>query len=54
MEPDGVFVLEKRPSEKLPEPILWKLLRRKTYGATEVLFLSGMRKGESDSVSAIE
>ena len=42
LEPDGVFVLEKRPGERLPERSLWKLLRRKTYGATEVLFLSAI------------
>lgn len=40
LEPDGIFVLEKRPAEKLPQAALWKLLRQKTYGATEVLFLS--------------
>ncbi len=32
LEPDGVFVLEKRPE-------LWNVIRGKTYGATEVLFL---------------
>jgi 16S rRNA (guanine966-N2)-methyltransferase len=40
LEWDGVFVLEKRPGEALVETPFWKLLRRKTYGATEVLFLS--------------
>jgi 16S rRNA (guanine966-N2)-methyltransferase len=40
VEPDGFFVLEKRPSEKLPETKLWNVSRQKTYGATEVLFLS--------------
>jgi 16S rRNA (guanine966-N2)-methyltransferase len=40
LEPDGVFVLEKRPSEELPHSPLWAVSRRKTYGATEVLFLS--------------
>jgi 16S rRNA (guanine966-N2)-methyltransferase len=35
----GIFVLEKRPTENLPEMKQWRLLRRKTYGATEVLFL---------------
>jgi 16S rRNA (guanine966-N2)-methyltransferase len=39
LEPDGIFVLEKRPAEELPECPLWRILRRKTYGATEVLFL---------------
>jgi 16S rRNA (guanine966-N2)-methyltransferase len=36
----GIFVLEKRPSKTLPEMKLWRLTRQKTYGATEVLFLS--------------
>lgn len=40
---DGVFVLEKRPGESLPEMKLWRVIRRKTYGATEVLFLSAIR-----------
>jgi 16S rRNA (guanine966-N2)-methyltransferase len=42
--PDAIFVLEKRPDENLPEMRQWRLLRQKTYGATEVLFLSGVRK----------
>src|SRR5437660_219517 len=42
LEPDGVFVLEKRPSEELPPTKLWQVSRRKTYGATEVLFLSAI------------
>jgi 16S rRNA (guanine966-N2)-methyltransferase len=37
---DGIFVLEKRPAEALPEMKQWRLLRQKKYGATEVLFLS--------------
>ena len=40
LEPDGVFVLEKRPDEKLIAPALWKILRAKRYGATEVLMLA--------------
>ena len=43
IEPDGIFVLEKRPSEKLGEMTQWKLIRRKAYGATEVLFLSAIK-----------
>jgi 16S rRNA (guanine966-N2)-methyltransferase len=43
LEPDGIFVLEKRPAEALPETKLWRVIRHKTYGATEVLFLSGIR-----------
>jgi len=40
IEQNGTFVLEKRPEERLPEFSLWNLVRQKTYGATEVLFLS--------------
>jgi 16S rRNA (guanine966-N2)-methyltransferase len=40
LTPDGMFILEKRPAEQLPKSPFWKVLRRKTYGATEVLFLS--------------
>ena len=56
LERDGLFVLEKRPGEKTPETKFWKLLRQKAYGATEVLFLSGIRECQSgsDPVSAIE
>jgi len=39
LEPGGVFVLEKRPAERIPETELWNVIRAKTYGATEVLFL---------------
>ena len=40
LEPNGIFVLEKRPAERVAEMKLWKSIRQKTYGATEVLFLS--------------
>lgn len=39
LEPSGIFVLEKRPSEKMPPMPLWSVARARTYGATEVLFL---------------
>jgi 16S rRNA (guanine966-N2)-methyltransferase len=39
----GVLVLEKRPNETLPEMKLWRVIRQKTYGATEVLFLFAIR-----------
>lgn len=39
MAPDGIFVLEKRPGEQMPETPLWTLSRARRYGATEVLFL---------------
>ena len=40
LEPNGIFVLEKRPGEPLGETKLWRIIRQKTYGATEVLFLN--------------
>lgn len=39
LEPSGIFILEKRPGEELVSPALWTVIRAKTYGATEVLFL---------------
>jgi 16S rRNA (guanine966-N2)-methyltransferase len=36
---EGLFVLEKRPGEKLPANDFWEVVRRRTYGATETLFL---------------
>src|SRR5204863_4833300 len=39
LDPSGVFVLEKRPAEKMPATGLWEVNRAKKYGATEVLFL---------------
>jgi 16S rRNA (guanine966-N2)-methyltransferase len=38
LEPDGIFVLEKRLAERIPETELWSVIRGRTYGATEVLF----------------
>lgn len=38
LDPAGLFVLEKMPSEKLPEHALWEIVRAKKYGATEVIF----------------
>jgi 16S rRNA (guanine966-N2)-methyltransferase len=39
LEPSGLFVLEKRPGEPLVRLTLWDVIRRKRYGATEVLVL---------------
>jgi 16S rRNA (guanine966-N2)-methyltransferase len=39
LEPSGIFVLEKRPVEKMPVTTLWDITRARRYGATEVLFL---------------
>ncbi len=47
MDVHGIFVLEKRPAEALPETKLWRLIRQKTYGATEVLFLSKAVRGHT-------
>jgi 16S rRNA (guanine(966)-N(2))-methyltransferase RsmD len=35
----GLFVLEKEPSEAVPEHPGWELLRQRRYGATEVLVM---------------
>jgi len=48
LERDGVFVLEKRPEEKLVEPVLWKIIRAKRYGATEVLVLGHAAAGAEE------
>jgi 16S rRNA (guanine966-N2)-methyltransferase len=39
LEPSGLFVLEKRPTEQMPRMPLWRVVRARAYGATEVLFL---------------
>jgi 16S rRNA (guanine966-N2)-methyltransferase len=44
LDPQGFFVLEKHPSEEIQEPKLWRVVRAKTYGATEVLFLQGANR----------
>ena len=40
LEPNGIFVLEKRPGEMISELKLWRVIRQKTYGATEILLMS--------------
>jgi 16S rRNA (guanine966-N2)-methyltransferase len=47
LDAHGLFVLEKHPSEKVPETKLWELVRQKKYGATEVLFLSAIHNRQS-------
>ncbi len=54
LEPDGIFVLEKRPGEELTKTKLWAVTREKTYGATQVLFLSAIRTCQSGSDSHSE
>jgi 16S rRNA (guanine966-N2)-methyltransferase len=48
LQPNGIFVLEKRPSETVSDLKLWRVLRQKTYGATEVLFLSPSAVGNRE------
>ena len=47
LESSGVFVLEKRPNETLPKMKFWRMIRQRTYGATDVLFLSAIRHPQS-------
>lgn len=42
LEPNGIFVLEKKPTDILPQTDLWRVLRQKSYGATQVLFLAAV------------
>jgi len=42
--------LEKRPDETLLELKLWRVIRQKTYGATEILFMSHSACGNWQSV----
>ena len=47
LEPNGIFVLEKRPTEQTPVMTLWEVVRARKYGSTEVLFLSAIRNPRS-------
>lgn len=49
LEPKGIFVLEKRPSETISELKLWRVIRQKTYGATEILFMNQSALGDWQS-----
>jgi 16S rRNA G966 N2-methylase RsmD len=49
LEPNGIFVLEKRPSEAVSELKLWRVIRQKTYGTAEILFMSQWAFGNSQS-----
>jgi len=40
LDPNGLFVLEKHPGERIPATKLWNIVRARKYGATEVVFLS--------------
>lgn len=52
LEPRGIFVFEKRPGETVPEKQPWRVIRQKTYGATEVLFLSHCATRDAQSAIA--
>ena len=43
----GIFVLEKRPDETVPEAKYWRVIRQRRYGATETLFLSAIGNPQS-------
>lgn len=47
LAPEGIFVLEKRPSETMPTTPLWEIIRARAYGATEVLLLRQLGGGPS-------
>jgi 16S rRNA (guanine966-N2)-methyltransferase len=53
LEPNGVFVLEKRPSETVSELKLWRVIRQKSYGATEILFMSQSAFGNWQSSDSL-
>ena len=46
LDVEGVFVLEKDPSERIPVTKFWNIMRARKYGATEVLFLSAIRNSQ--------
>ena len=48
LEPEGLFILEKRPEEEMELPSLWEVVRAKRYGATEVLFLRKPSAGAAE------
>jgi 16S rRNA (guanine966-N2)-methyltransferase len=58
LAPGGVFVFEKHPGEPLPQTKLWRMVRQKRYGATEVLFFETnpqlVRRSLGEGGSAIE
>lgn len=43
LAPNGIFVLEKRPGERLPQHPQWKITRARRYGTTEVIFAEHQR-----------
>ena len=46
---DGIFVLEERPNETVSGLKLWRVIRQKHYGTTEVLFLRKLAIGNRQS-----
>jgi 16S rRNA (guanine966-N2)-methyltransferase len=49
LELDGIFVLEERPNETVSGLKLWRVIRQKQYGTTEVLFLRKSAIGNRQS-----
>jgi 16S rRNA (guanine966-N2)-methyltransferase len=45
LESNGIFVLEKRPNETVSGLKVWRVIRQKHYGTTEVLFLRQLEIG---------
>ncbi len=43
LSPQGIFVLEKRPGERLAQHRHWKITRARRYGTTEVIFAEHQR-----------
>jgi 16S rRNA (guanine966-N2)-methyltransferase len=43
LDTNGIFVVEKRPGERLPSHPHWKITRTRRYGATEVIFAEHQR-----------
>jgi len=53
LDSNGIFVLEKRPSETASELKLWRMIRQKTYGATEILFMNQSAIGNLQSSDSL-
>jgi 16S rRNA (guanine966-N2)-methyltransferase len=52
LAPHGVFVFERRPGHRALQQEIWRVIRQKTYGATEVLFLSQSAIRDPESATA--
>jgi 16S rRNA (guanine966-N2)-methyltransferase len=52
LELDGIFVLEERRNETVSGLKVWRVIRQKQYGTTEVLFLRKLASGNRQSAIA--